>query len=149
MPLNIGSQFHRKTIHHVVTKSLQPDPEFSGNFRFIMAQTMTRFSQLIVQKPEQPDALISGIVTTMRTIGHSMKPVRNETVFGAGDTQNGSAFMLRVNHENGMTLTPPWAGKETARRRAQLWRGRKPAGDPNAVGQNAAMLTAEKRNGVV
>lgn len=83
-------------------KSLQPDPEFSGNFRFIMAQTMACFSQLIVQKPEQPDALISGTVTAMRTIGHPMKPVRNETVFGAGVTQNGSAFMLRVNHENGM-----------------------------------------------
>jgi hypothetical protein len=149
MPLNIASQFHRKTIRHVVMKSLQPDPEFSGNFRFIMAQTMTRFSQLIVQKPEQPDALISGIVTAMRTIGYPMKPGRNGTAFGVSDTQNGSAFMLRVNHENGMTLTPPWAGKETARRRAQLWRGRKPGGEPNAVGKNAAMLTAEKRIGVV
>jgi hypothetical protein len=137
MPLNIGSQFHRKTICHVVMKSLQPDPEFSGNFRFIMAQTMTRFSQLIVQKPEQPDALISGTVTAMRTIGHSMKPVRNATVFGAGNTQNGSAFMLRVNHENAMTLTPPWAGEETARRRAQLWPGRKPAVEPNAVGRTS------------
>jgi hypothetical protein len=106
MPLNIGPQFHRKTICHVVMKSLQPDPEFSGNFRFIMAQTMTRFSQLIVQKPEQPDALISGTVTAMRTIGHLMKPVTNGTVFGAGDTQNGSAFMLRVNNEYAMTLTP-------------------------------------------
>jgi hypothetical protein len=85
----------------------------------------------------------------MRTIGHSMKPVRNETVFGAGDTQNGSAFMLRVNHENGMTLTPPWAGEETARHRAQLWCGRKLAGERNAVGTNAATLTAGKRNGVV
>jgi len=130
-------------------KSLQPAPAFSGNFRFIVVQTMTHFSQLIVQKPEQPDALISGTVTAMRTIGHSMKPVRNETVFGAGDTQNGSAFMLRVNHGNGMTLTPPWAGRETARRRAQLWRGRKPAGEPNSIGNNAAMLTAEKRNEVV
>jgi hypothetical protein len=149
MPLNIGPQFHRKTIGHVVMKSLQPDPDFFGNFRFIMAQTMTRFSQLIVQKPEQPDALISGRVTAMRTIGHPMKPVRNETIFGAGDTQNGSAFMLRVNHGNGMTLTPPWAGEETARHRAQLWRGRKPAGEPNAVGKSVAMLTAEKRIGVV
>jgi hypothetical protein len=149
MPLNIGSQFHRKTIRHIVMKSLQPDPEFSGNFRFIMAQTMTHFLQLIVQKPEQPDALISGTVTAMRTIGHPMKPVRNVTVFGVGVTQNGSAFMLRVIHANGMTLTPPWAGKETARRRAQLWRGRKPAGEPNAVGKKAATLTAEKRNGVV
>jgi hypothetical protein len=130
-------------------KSLQPDPEFSGSFCFIMAQIMTSFSQPIVQKPEQPDALISGTVTAMRTMSYPMKPVRNETVFGAVDTQNGSAFMLRVNHENGMTLTPPWAGKETARRRAQLWRGRKPGGEPNAVGKNAATLTAEKRNGVV
>jgi len=48
-----------------------------------------------------------------------------------------------------MTLTPPWAGKETARRRAQLWRGRKPAGKPNAVGKNAATLTAEKKKEVV
>jgi hypothetical protein len=85
----------------------------------------------------------------MRTIGHPMKPVRNETAFGVGDTQNGSAFTLRVNHENAMTLTPPWAGKETARRRAQLWRGRKPAGKPNAVGKNAATLTAEKKKEVV
>ena len=130
-------------------KSLQPDPEFSGSFCFIMAQIMTSFSQPIVQKPEQPDALISGTVTAMRTISYPMKPVRNETVFGAGDTQNGSAFMLRVNHGNGMTLTPPWAGGETARRRAQLWRGRKSAGKPNAVGKNAATPTAEKRNEVV
>jgi hypothetical protein len=102
MPLNIKPQFHRKTIRHVVMKSLQPDPEFSGNFRFIMAQTMTCVSQLIVQKPEQPDALISGTVTAMRTIGYPTKPVRDRTVFGVGDTQNGSAFMLRVNHENAM-----------------------------------------------
>jgi hypothetical protein len=93
--------------------------------------------------------LISGNVTAMRTVGYSMKPVRNGTSFGVGDTQNDSAFMLRVNHENAMTLTPPWAGGETARRRAQLWRGRKPAGEPNAVGKNAATLTAEKRNEVV
>ena len=130
-------------------KSLQPDPEFSGNFRFIMAQTMTRFSQLIVQKPEQPDALISGTVTEMRTIGHPMKPVRNRTASGVGVTQNDSLGMPQVNHENAMTLTPPWAGEEPARRRAQLWRGRKPAGEPNAVGKNAAMLKAEKRIGVV
>jgi hypothetical protein len=149
MPLNIGSQVHRKTICHVVMKSLQPDPEFSGNFRFIMAQTMTRLSQLIVQKPEQLDDLISGTVTAMRTIGYPIKTVRNGTVFGVGATQNGSAFMLRVNHENAMTLTPPWAGEETARRRAQSWRGRKPAGEPNAIGKNAAMLTVEKRIGVV
>jgi hypothetical protein len=102
MPLNIWSQFHRKTIRHVVMKSLQPDPEFSGNFRFIMAQTMTRLSQLIVQKPEQLDALISGTVTAMRTIGYPMKTVRKGTVFGVGVIQNGSAFMLRVNHENAM-----------------------------------------------
>ena len=130
-------------------KSLQPDPVFSGGFPFVMTRITTQFSRPIVQKPEQPDALISGTVTAMRTIGHPMKPVRNETVFGVGVTQNGSAFMLRVIHENGMTLTPPWAGKETARRRAQLWRGRKPAGEPNAVGKNAAALTAENRNGVV
>jgi hypothetical protein len=85
----------------------------------------------------------------MRTIVHPMKPVTNGTAFGVGNTQNGSAFMLRVNHENAMTLTPPWAGGETARRRAQLWRGRKSAGKPNAVGKNAATPTAEKRNGVV
>jgi len=85
----------------------------------------------------------------MRTIDHRMKPISNGNAFGVGDTQNGSAFMLRVNDENGMTLTPPWAGGETARRRAQLWRGRKPAGEPNAVGKKAPTLTAEKRNGVV
>jgi hypothetical protein len=85
----------------------------------------------------------------MRTIGHPMKPVRNGTAFGVGDTPNGSAFMLQVNDENAMTLTPPWAGEETARRRAQLWRGRKSAGERNAVGTNAATLTAEKRNGDV
>ena len=83
-------------------KSLQPDPEFSGSFRFIVAQILPQFSQPNVQKPEQPDALISGTVTAMRTIGHPMKPVRNVTVFGVGVTQNGSAFMLRVIHENGM-----------------------------------------------
>jgi hypothetical protein len=110
---------------------------------------MTRFSQLIVQEPEQLDALISGIVAAMRTIGYPMKLVRNGTAFGVGDTQNDPAFMLRVNHENAMTLTPPWAGEETARRRAQSWRGRKPAGEPNPIGNNAAMLTAEKRNEVV
>jgi hypothetical protein len=62
-------------------KSLQPDLEFSGSFPFNMAQIMTRFSQPIVQKPEQPDALISGTVTAMRTIGYPMKPVRNGTAF--------------------------------------------------------------------
>jgi hypothetical protein len=149
MPLNIGPQFHRKTICNVVMKSLQPDPAFSGNFRFIMAQTMTRFSQLIVQKPEQPDALISGTVTTMRTIGYPMKTVRNGTAFGVADTQNGSAFMLRVNHENAMTLTPPYAGEETARRRAQLSHDSIPAAESISAGKNAAPLTAEKRNGVI
>lgn len=56
---------------------------------------------------------------------------------------------MKMVCENGMTLTPPWAGEEDARRRAQLWRGRKPAVEPNAVGNNAAMPTAEKRIGVV
>jgi hypothetical protein len=109
MPLNIGSQFHRKTIRHIVMKSLQPDPEFSGSFRFIVAQIMTQYSQPNVQKPEQPDALISGTVTAMRTIGYPVKPVRNRTAFGVRDTQNDSAVMLKVNHDNAMTLTPPYS----------------------------------------
>jgi hypothetical protein len=109
MPLNIGSQFHRKTIRHVVMKSLQPDPEFSGSFRFIVAQILPQFSQPNVQKPEQPDALISGTVTAMRTIGYPVKPVGNRTAFGVRDTQNDSAVMLEVNHDNAMTLTPPYS----------------------------------------
>ena len=44
---------------------------------------------------------------------------------------------------------PALGRRGNARRRAQLWRGRKPAVERNAVGNNAAMLTAEKRNGVV
>jgi hypothetical protein len=130
-------------------KSLQHDFDFSRSFPFLMAQIMTQFSQPIVQKPEQPDAMISGTVKAMRTIGYPMKPVRNRTAFGDGVTQNDSVVMPQVIHENAMTLTPPWAGEETARRRAQLWRGRKSAGKPNAVGKNAATPTAEKRNGVV
>jgi hypothetical protein len=109
MPLNIGAQFHRKTIRNVVMKSLQPDAEFSGSFRFIVAQIMTQFSQPIVQKPEQPNALISGTVTAMRTIGYPVKPVRNQTAFNVSITQNDSAVMLKVNHDNAMTLTPPYS----------------------------------------
>jgi hypothetical protein len=48
--------------------SLQPNAEFSGSFRFIVAQIMTRRLQPMVHKPEQPDALISGTVTAKRTI---------------------------------------------------------------------------------
>jgi hypothetical protein len=50
-----------------------------------------RCLQPIVQKPEQADALISGTVTAMRTIGYPVKPVRNRTAFGVRDTQNDSA----------------------------------------------------------
>jgi hypothetical protein len=90
-------------------KSLQLDPEFSGSFRFIVAQIITQFSQPIVQKPEQLDAMISGTVRAMRTIGYPVKPVRNRTAFGVRDTQNDSAVMLEVNHDNAMTLTPPYS----------------------------------------
>src|ERR1700694_5514816 len=102
MPLNMWLYFHRKTFRYVVMKSLQPDSDFSGSFRFIMARIMTRCSQLDVQKPEQSDALFFGTVTAMRTIDHAMKSPTNRTAFSVGDTQNDSAVMLQVNHENAM-----------------------------------------------
>jgi hypothetical protein len=143
MPLNIGSQFHRKTIRHIVMKSLQPDPEFSGSFRFIVAQIMTRFSQPIVQKPEQLDALISGTVTAMRTIGYPVKPVRNRTAFGVRDTQHDSAVMLEVNHDNAMTLTPPYSRTKLLAAALMRCSTTSSKGGLNAVRSSGAQATAK------
>src|ERR1700722_7691807 len=140
MPLNIRPHFQHKTSLHIVMKSLQPDFDFSRSFPFIMAQIMTRFSQPIVQKPEQPDALISGTVKAMRTVGYPVKPDRNQTAFGVRVTQNDSLVMPRVIHENAMTLTPPWAGGEIARCLAHRRHDRRPDARPKAVGRNAPML---------
>jgi len=124
-------------------KSLQPDPEFSGNFRFIVAQMMTQFSQPIVQKPEQPDALISGTVTAMRTIGYPVKPVRNRTAFGVRDTQYDSAVMLEVNHDNAMTLTPPYSRTKLLAAALMRCSTTSSKGGLNAVRPGGARATAK------
>jgi hypothetical protein len=143
MPLNIVSQFHRKTIRHIVMKSLQPDPEFSGSFRFIVAQIMTQFSQPIVQKPEQPDALISGTVTAMRTISYPVKPVTNQTAFNVSITQNDSAVMLEVNHGNAMTLTPPYSRTKLLAAALMRCSTTSSKGGLNAVRPGGAQATAK------